>query len=513
MHNNIFQVSAQALGFELPHGRKLFSHLTFSLNSKRYALVGPNGIGKSTLARILCEELSPTEGHLELSHRAVYVPQHEERPDTDVATFLADIWSLNYDATVLNILIQDIAFERKLQHLSGGEWTRLRIAKALANLNGLLILDEPTNNLDREGRTFIEEFVRNFHGPLLVISHDRELLNRVDCVLELSNQGVSTYGGNFAFYEEEKERERAIEAQTLDRLRREKKKLEHEHVEKLAMQDKRMRQGAKKAAQGGIPKILLGGRKRRAQETMGRINSHESDRVESKQAEFSDFFYNMKQESRLGLQLQETSIPSSKMVFEIQDCNFAYGEGENLWIENLNLTMKGPHRWALAGRNGAGKSTLLKLLLSDGLKPAGRLQGSLKLGSVAYAVLDQEYAILDHELSVIENVQASSTRSEIEIRNELSRFQFTKELPLQKVKHLSGGEKLKAALAKILLANPAPQFLILDEPTNNLDLQSLDVLEKALCDFEGALLVISHDQYFLQAIGVEQVFELQNKEE
>lgn len=513
MQNNIFQVSAHALGYELPHGRKLFSGLTFSLNSKRYALVGPNGVGKSTLARILSRHVQPTEGHLELSHQAVYVPQHEPRPDVDVATYLSDIWGLNYDAAVLNILIEDISFERKLSHLSGGEWTRLRIAKALADLNGLLILDEPTNNLDRDGRTFIEEFVRNFQGPLLIISHDRELLNQVDCVLELSNQGLSTYGGNFVFYEEEKERERAIEAQTLDRLRREKKKLELEQVEKLAAQDKRMRQGAKKAAQGGIPKILLGGRKRRAQETMGRINTHEGERVKNKLNEFSDFFHSMKHESRLGLQLQETSIPSSKMVFEIQDCNFAYGESENLWIEDLSLTMKGPRRWALSGKNGAGKSTLLKLLLSDGAKPEGHLQGSVKLGSVHYAVLDQDYAILDHELSVIENVQTSSTRSEVEIRNELSRFQFTKDLPLQKVKNLSGGEKLKAGLAKILLATPAPQFLILDEPTNNLDLQSLDVLEQALRDFEGALLVVSHDHYFLQAIGVEQVFELQNKED
>ncbi len=177
----------------------------------------------------------------------------------------------------------------------------------------------------------------------------------------------------------------------------------------------------------------------------------------------------------------------------------------------MNLVMRGPARWALAGENGAGKSTLINLLLSDGLKPPGKTIGSVKRGDLPVAYLDQQYSILQSEKSVLENVLDSSKRTVIEVRNELARFQFLGDKVHQKVESLSGGERLKASLAKILLASPSPQFLILDEPTNNMDIASLEILEAALQVFQGALLVVSHDEVFLKNIGIEEVYVLQSK--
>lgn len=512
MQNNLMQVTARSLRFELPQGENLFSNITFTLNNGRYGLVGPNGVGKSTLAKIIAGKLLPTEGTLTLTHPVVYLAQ-SETPDKGktVAEFLMNLWeSTTVEPSLWAALLGEIPLEAFLHHLSGGEWTRVRIAEALSRSAGLLILDEPTNNLDRESRGYIYEFVRNYSGALLIISHDRELLEYVDSILELSNQGLSAYGGNYSFYSEQKEAERRLQEEKIERARREKKKMERELHEKMATQEKRMRTGAKKAAQGGLPRILVGGLKRRAQETQGKIHAREDKRVEKAREEFQNLFFAAKRESRLGLEFPETEVPEGKIIFDVEDFNVRFsGRDKDLWAAPTTLLMRGPRRWALAGRNGSGKSTLLKALLGT-LPGEVSTTGKVQKSDVPWAFLDQSYSLLKENLSVLENVMEKSRFDLVEVRNRLARFQFFGEKVHQAVASLSGGEKLKAALAKILLANPAPQFLILDEPTNNLDLDSLEVLEDALCEFQGALLVVSHDESFLTNIGVEEVYELQS---
>lgn len=511
MLHNLFQVTGRSLAYELPQGDILFQNISFTLASGRYGLVGPNGVGKSTLAKILAGQLLPSTGELKISHPAIYLAQWETPQDQTVAEHLIDLWeSPHASPEVWGPLLETISLEQRLSQLSGGEWTRVRIARALSKGGGLLILDEPTNNLDKEARALITNFVKSYDRPLLLISHDRELLNHVDTIWELSNQGLSVYGGNFSFYKEQKEAERTLQAEKLDRARREKKKLEKEHHEKLQSQEKRMRRGEREAARGGLPRILVGGLKRRAQVTHGKINSDEDKRVEKAKDDFRNLYEQTKRESTLGLELPETSVPEGKLIFELEDFNVKFAAHEKtLWKEPISMVMKGPRRWALAGANGAGKTTLIKVLL-DQQDSSVSTTGINKKGDLALALLDQKYSLLNEEESLFENVMANSRYDQIETRNRLARFQFMGEKVHQKVSTLSGGEKLKASLAKILFANPAPQFLILDEPTNNLDLESLEVLEEALLDYQGALLVVSHDEVFLANIGVEEVYVLQS---
>jgi ATPase subunit of ABC transporter with duplicated ATPase domains len=507
---NLFQATARSLSFDLPQDRRLFTNISFTLTTQKYALVGPNGVGKSTLAKILASKLLPSAGELKISQNVIYLAQEESRSAISVAEYLMDLWDSSViERAVWRPLLENIQLESSLSTLSGGEWMRVRIAHAISQPAGLLILDEPTNNLDARARKQIHRFVENFSGPLLIISHDRELLNKASTILELSNQGLSTFGGNFDFYLQQKSLEQIRQRQNLDRLRLEKKKTEKELHKKISSQEKRMREGVKQAPKKGLPKILLGARKRLAQETHGRVQKNENQRLQKAEGAFMNFYNETKQESAFNLALPQSQIPSGKMVFEILDFNFSFSANASpLWTEKLNLTMKGPRRWALAGDNGSGKSTLLKLLLANNDEVLGFCQGMLRLGEVQVAILDQEYRILDHNLSVLENVAKNSALTKTEIRNQLARFQLFADQPLQKVSSLGGGEKLKAALAKIFLAKETVQFLILDEPTNNLDLQSLEILEKALSSFAGALLVVSHDQRFLENVGIERVYTL-----
>jgi ATPase subunit of ABC transporter with duplicated ATPase domains len=510
------QVSARSLSFELPHGDLLFHSISFTLNNSRYGLVGPNGVGKSTLAKILAGQLQATGGDLEISHSVLYLAQEELPPtyiggadvqtELSVGEYLQALWeSPAVQEPLWSRLIGDLSLETSLKVLSGGEWMRVRLAHSLAFTPGLLILDEPTNNLDREAREFLIHFVRSYSQALLVVSHDRVLLREMDKILELSNQGMSAYGGNFDFYSEQKFQERELQAKRLDEARRDKKKKEREYHEKIDSQEKRMRRGKLLAARGGIPRIVVGALKRQAQETHNRIHVNEEKRVENARSEFSELWNSQKLENSLRLHLPETAIPQGKLVFEIDEFNFQYPGRQFLWTANLSLIMQGPRRWALAGNNGAGKSTLISLLLSQGVLPVGDSQGQIKRAEIPWAHLDQKYEVLRRDQTVLENVMETTKKDLEEIRNQLAHFQFYGEKVHQKIESLSGGEKLKASLAKILLADPAPQFLILDEPTNNLDLISLEVLEEALQAFEGALLVVSHDEDFLNAIGIEKI--------
>lgn len=509
-------ISAQGLGFELENGLILFSNLDFSLTKQKVALVGDNGVGKSTLARIICGELVGTQGHLNKTCQTSYFSQHAELPDITVEEYLKEVWeSILYDPLLVNHLLGSIHVSQRLSTLSGGEQMRVRLIKQISQNAGLLILDEPSNNLDLQSKEVLRSFIQAYSQGILLISHDRYLLEEVEEVWELSNRGLSIYGGNYSFYEVEKRKEVLRQTEQLGQLKKEKRKLKLEYEEKMQTQEKRMHSAALKAEKGGLPKILIGGRKRRAQQSLGKISVNEQKRMESQNAVLQEKIQSAKICDDLVPLLPEVQVPHSKVIFELNDFNLGYQDKENfLWDRELCFRLQGPERVALMGKNGSGKSSLIKFLTesekakSDLRGTSFKTKGTYQKLKVEFMLMDQEHSYLDPESSVLDFALKDSRLDEVETRNTLARYQFFKEEVFKKVKNLSGGEKLKLGLAHLYLTRKNYEVLILDEPTNNLDLYSLSILEALLKSYTGALLLVSHDPVFLERVGINRYLEL-----
>lgn len=500
-------IHTQSISYILPEGSTLFSNiqLTISPNTK-YGLVGNNGVGKSTFARILAGELEPSVGHIIRTSNCVYLPQSEARSEVTVAVYLERLWeSQILEDHWWQTLLDNIDLEKSVNELSGGQWTRVRILKALSFESSILILDEPTNNLDLENREIIYNFIRNFRGSLVVISHDKRLLQNVDAILELTPIGLSTYGGNYDFFQEESLRKNQHLSNLILNAKKEKKKAERDFQTQIQKQEKRNRAGQAKADKGDLPKILLGRRKDNAQKSSGSIKTKGDESISQHQNRINDLLLRQNQTPSLMLNLPDSRIPSGKTVFELNKFNiYLQGSDSPLWTEPLIFLMQGVQHLAIKGKNGKGKSTLLKEITGEQSDYITKRIGSMTEITVPSALLDQEYSNLNPEKSVLENIQMKSSKDVADIRNSLALFQFFGDKVHLPAKHLSGGEKMKASLAQILLQNPTPQLIILDEPTNNLDIESTEILKNALRSFEGSLIVISHDETFLKELEIDQ---------
>lgn len=498
------------VSFEIA-GRSLFNNINLILNQKKYALVGPNGSGKSTLARLIAGTQESTSGEIIKNSSVALFLQSEKREQITVAEYLTDIWQTStVSSEFINQLIQDIDFSRSLPQLSGGEWVKIRLAKLIAENTNFIIFDEPTNNLDRKGKELIIDFVKSFKGGLLIISHDKELLREADVTLELSNQNLSVFGGGFDFYWEQRELERHKQQQDLTSAKNNMKKVERSAVEKIDRQVKRQKQGAKQALSGSLPRILIGGRKRQAEKSMGKLVKSEQALIDESNRIKIAAFDQIKVDPFIRFDFASAKPPTTKMHFYAENLQLTFREQNNsLWKNPLNFIVRGSERWHIRGANGSGKSTLLSLLMGKH-NPALKTQFSeLKIGQTIFAYLDQDYGLLNTKQSLIENISSHSRFTMAELRNELAFFGFAGETCLRPTASLSGGELLKASLAKALLGPQLPEILIADEPTNNLDLPSQQLLAQAFNIFQGAIVLVSHDQDFVSQIKIDKLLTLE----
>jgi ATPase subunit of ABC transporter with duplicated ATPase domains len=481
-------VIARGVSFEFPNGRELFTDLSLSLSAHRSALVGPNGVGKTTLAAILAGDLQPTRGEVRRSGPIALLKQRQPAPSLTVAQFLSADYEWQPHGTQL---LAPIDLQAPCTSLSGGQWMRVRLARALQSR--FLILDEPTNDLDRDGRAAVVAFIRQHSGGVLLISHDRECLQVCDEILELSNRGLLRCGSGWSDYVEAREREQARLSAELDAAKRERDAALRHRNELRARQERRTRRGAASAARGGMPKILLGARKRRAEVSTGKLDVVTITRAENRMRNVHAALTQMKLDPVMYADLLARPLPAQKLIAEAQDFNVRFQD----WIyrENLNFSWRGGVRVALRGANGSGKSTLITALLGE---ESLDTRGRLRRGDLTTLYVDQRCSSVDDNLTVLDNVRATSPSSESQVRNELARFLFSGDAVFQKVRELSGGERLRAALARGLLNAERPELLILDEPTNNLDLANQQFLEGLLRAYQGALVIASHDEAFLQ---------------
>ena len=520
-------ITLSQISWSAPDGRPLFSNLDLSIGSERTGLVGRNGVGKTTLLKLACGDIQPHSGTISVSgslgvlRQSVQVASDETVGDlfgvTDALAILhraeageatadelasAD-WTLEARmAAALNRTGLDVAAQTPLAALSGGQRTRAGLAALVFTEPDFLLLDEPTNNLDREGREAVIGLISGWRAGAIIISHDRELLESVDAVVELTTRSATRYGGNWSHYRERKALELAAAQHDLTEAEKRMAEVARKAQATVERQAHRDSTGRKMAAKGGIPRIMLGGMKERS-ETTGGDNARLAERRRAQALEEAKAAREKIEILQpLSVTLPPTGLPAGKIVLRMDDVTSGYQPGDPV-IRDLSFDVTGPERIAVTGPNGSGKTTLLALITGE-LEPWA---GTVAV-MTAFTILDQKVSLLDPSASIRDNFRRINPLSdENTCRAALARFMFRADAALQTVSTLSGGQLLRAGLACVLGSAPPP-LLILDEPTNHLDIDSIAAVEAGLRAYDGALLVVSHDETFLESIGIEQRLEL-----
>ncbi|MCK8678013.1 ABC-F family ATP-binding cassette domain-containing protein [Streptomyces lichenis] len=514
-------ITCTDLSFSWADGTEVLDGFQLAVGPGRTGLIGVNGSGKSTLLRLIAGELTPGGGTVRIAGEVGYLPQNAtldtglrvdralgieatraalhaiEGGDVREEHFAAvgDDWDVEERAlAVLDQLgLGRVGLDRTVGEMSGGECVLLRLAALLLARPDVLLLDEPTNNLDLYARRRLHAAVEAWSGVLVVVSHDRELLELVDRIADLRDGEVAWYGGGYSDYEEAVAAEqeaatRMVRVAEAD-VQRQKRELSDARV-KLA---RRKRYGQKMFDTKREPKIVMNARKRAAQESAGKHRIMHQQKLAEARERLDEAVEAVRDDDEIRVELPYTAVPPGREVLLLRELELRHGARVRGGLE-----LRGPERIALIGRNGSGKTTLLRTVAGE-LEPVS----GEAVAHVPLRYLPQRLDVLDDSLSVVENVaryapEAGNNR----IRARLARFLFRGARADQPAGTLSGGERFRAALAALLLAEPAPQLLMLDEPTNNLDLASVRALTAALEAYEGALIVAGHDVPFLESIGV-----------
>ncbi|HFQ7886800.1 ABC-F family ATP-binding cassette domain-containing protein [Enterobacter roggenkampii] len=504
---------------QFPTGDTLFGPLNLTLEPSLCALVGRNGSGKTRLLRLLAGLDEPATGHIErFGSHAWVAQQHVISSQTTLAELLGydaiftarkridsgdyqpdDLalldghWDIaeRLSEAFINATLPPFEPDKPAIELSGGERIRALLCGAFTAGADFLLLDEPTNHLDRQGRVWFYDQLSRYQGGVLVASHDRELLEQVPRILELSASGLRSYGGNYADYQAQRDAEQQAARAALEHAATERKRtrarMQKEH-------DDSQRRSAKTLRTVDTLNIASFERvkyKGAAKERIGSWKKQHSERNEALNAAVNKARERVEDDNPVMFTLPGSQIPEGKQVLVLEDLVL-----QHVPVPPLNWRMDGPMRVALKGPNGCGKSTLLKTLLGE-MAPRS---GSCKV-SVSCAYLDQHLSRFDLSQSVMTHLNLSHTPLEEGVlRTRLAQLQLGADKVMLPLATLSGGERLKAALACVLWRAEATQLLLLDEPTNHLDLASVQAIEAALAGFPGALLVVSHDEAFLSGL-------------
>ncbi|MET8569311.1 ABC-F family ATP-binding cassette domain-containing protein [Streptomyces sp. NPDC004783] len=514
-------LTCTSLSFAWPDGTAVFEGLDASFGPGRTGLLGVNGAGKSTLLKLIAGRLTPSDGTVRVSGEVGWLPQNVtldtrlrvdevlgiaaqraalhaiEAGDAAEEHFetLGDDWDVEERAlaTLGELGLGHVGLDRTVGEVSGGESVLLRLASLLLRRPDVLLLDEPTNNLDVYARRRLYAAVASWPGVLVVVSHDRELLDLVDQIADLRSGRITWYGGNFSAYEEalaveQEAAERMVRVAEAD-LRRQKRELTEAHV----VLARRRRYGQKMYDTKREPRAVMKMRRRTAQESAGKYRVLHEEKLAEAKERLDEAVEAVRDDDEIRVDLPFTAVPPGREVLTLRDLELVHGTRAR-----GGLDLRGPERVALIGRNGAGKTTLLRTIAGELDPVAGEAAAHVPL-----RFLPQRLDVLDDGLSVAENVaRFAPGATNNRVRARLARFLFRGARADQPAGTLSGGERFRAALAALMLAEPAPQLLMLDEPTNNLDMASVRQLTSALESYEGALIVASHDMPFLDSVGV-----------
>ena len=537
-------ISIQQISYIHPDKEVLFSDLNFAISKgQKLGLVGNNGCGKSTLLQIIAGQLSPSSGVIVRPDDLYYIPQHFGQYDSLTIAQALRIERkqqalhaiLSGDASNENFVVLDddwnieersiaaldlwglgqFTLSYPMNLLSGGEKTRVFLAGMDIHHPSVILMDEPTNHLDSSGRQRLYDWVEKCRSTLLVVSHDRTLLNLLPEICELEKHQINYYGGNYEFYKEQKTlmqealQQRIEEKEKALRIAR---KVARETVER---RDKQNVRGEKNNIKKGVPRIVLNALQGKSEKSTSKLNSTHQEKAERLTGERNQLRSSLSPTATLKTDFNSSSLHTGKILVTAKEINFGYHPNsdsndiqdnndfkQKLWQTPISFQLKSGDRLRIEGANGSGKTTLLKLITGQ-LQPQ---EGNLTRMEFTYVYLNQEYSIIDDRNSILEQAYAFNNRNlpEHEIKIILNRYLFPASEWDKSCRKLSGGEKMRLAFCCLMISNNTPDMFILDEPTNNLDIQSIEIITATIKNYTGTVIAISHDDYFIQEIGIEQ---------
>lgn len=552
-------ISIQQISYIHPDKEVLFSDLNFAISKgQKLGLVGNNGCGKSTLMQIIAGQLSPSSGVIVRPDDLYYIPQHFGQYDsltiaqalqidskrqalhailagdasTENFTLLDDDWNIE-ERSIAALDSWGIGhpLSYPLHLLSGGEKTRVFLAGMNIHTPSVILMDEPTNHLDSSGRQRLYDWVEKWRSTLLAVSHNRTLLNLLPEICELEKHQITYYGGNYEFYKEQKALMQEALQQRIDekeKALRAARKVARETAER---RDKQNVRGEKANIKKGIPRIVLNALQGKSEKSTSKLNGVHQEKAEKLTDERNQLRGSLSPTATLKTDFNSSSLHNGKTLVTAKNINFGYYPNQNdndsqnendnpsenntfdssnssklpaqlLWQAPISFQLKSGDRLRIEGTNGSGKTTLLKIITGQ-LEPQ---EGTLTRADFSYVYLNQEYSIIDDRNSILEQAYAFNSRNlpEHEIKIILNRYLFPAPEWDKSCRKLSGGEKMRLAFCCLMISNNTPDMFILDEPTNNLDIQSIEIITNTIKKYTGTVIAISHDNYFIREIGVDQ---------
>ncbi|MDX7986589.1 ABC-F family ATP-binding cassette domain-containing protein [Xenorhabdus sp. 12] len=508
------QITYQFSGEATP----LFSGIDMFLSAEQHALIGRNGIGKSWLASILAQQMLPTEGSVKHFCDVGYLSQGLASFTGNVSDMLgltkiihanervlAGIgdtedfdtmeghwdWQFQVDSLLAEGELNSNILHQPFDSLSGGEQTRIRLLALKQQGAGFMILDEPSNHLDRQGRLWLANWLGTFNGGILLVTHDTQLLQHVSVVYELSGLGLSRSTGGWETWLESREQLRLGIQREVDQTQKNLKQALRDKQKDHEKTSKRLSQGKHRRENANQAKLLLDRELERSGATLSRQAKLHEERIQRKTSQATDARTKLEIIDPLSIAVATPQTATPPLLY-LQDVILPFGSNDP-----ISLTLNNGERFAIVGKNGSGKSTLLKVMAGF-LSPK---QGTCRITS-SHRLMDQHFSFLDKNQSALYNFQLQSPGwTEDLYRTRLAQLRIRGEEALKPVGYLSGGEQLKVALACLFCGPYAPALLLLDEPDNHLDIESRELLQKALHDYTGAMVLISHDDQFIKNVG------------
>lgn len=527
-------ISVQQLSYIHADKEPLFQNINLTVNKgEQLSLVGNNGSGKSTLLRIIEGGLKPVSGEVVCSSNPYYVPQHFGQYDQltvmqalqvepkikalhaiiagdasdENFTILDDDWNIEERSLAALSFwgLEHIQPDQPMRLLSGGEKTKVFLSGLQIHSPEIILMDEPTNHLDTGSRNKLYSFIESSRATMLIVSHDRTLLNLLPYTCELDRSKVTLYGGNYEFYKEQKEQVLVALQNQLNEKEKELRLAKKTAREALERKNKSSVRGEKAAVKKGIPRIMMGAMKQHAEQSTVKLKDVHDEKMSSISSTITDIQTALPDMRQMKTDFNSPNLHIGKILVTVKGMNFGYGP-DRLWSEPLNLQIKSGDRIQFCGNNGTGKTTLLKLILGE-LEPT---DGSIDRADFKYVYIDQEYSIVKPCLTVFEQLEQFNlfAKPEHELKMILSRFLFPVGTWDKTCSKLSGGEKMRLAICCLMVSNNTPDIFILDEPTNNLDIQSVNIITAAIKDYQGTVLLVSHDLYFVKEIKINRFVEL-----